>query len=79
MKAPNLIADAMVRGDDGRGLQRNPAFLDPALVGQQFVQPALDGLRDKTGALVFQLSPLPGPMLTQLPELLARLRAMLCG
>lgn len=79
VKAPNVIADAMVRGNDGRGLQRNPAFLDPALAVQQFVQPALDGLADKIGALVFQLSPLPGPMLARLPELLARLRAMLCA
>ena len=77
VKAPSAIADAMVRGDDGRGLQRNPTFLNPALAAQQFVQPALDGLRDKTGALVFQLSPLPGPVRAQLPELLARLRTML--
>lgn len=77
VKAPSLVADAMVRGEDGRGQQPNPAFLDPALAAQQFVQPALDGLGHKVGALVFQLSPLPGPMLAQLPDILERLRAML--
>ncbi|RZL64537.1 MAG: DUF72 domain-containing protein [Variovorax sp.] len=77
VKAPSLVADAMVRGEDGRGQQPNPAFLDPFLAAQQFVQPALDGLGAKVGALVFQLSPLPGPMLARLPHILERLRAML--
>jgi uncharacterized protein YecE (DUF72 family) len=77
VKAPGLVADALARGEDGRGMQPNPAFLDPALVAQDFVQPALDGLGAKVGALVFQLSPLPAPMLTQMPELLQRLRRML--
>lgn len=77
VKAPSLVADAMVRGEDGRGQQRNPAFLDPLVAAEQFVQPALEGLGAKLGALVFQLSPLPGPMLARLPEILERLRAML--
>ncbi len=79
VKAPSLVADAMVRGQDGRGQQPNPAFLDPVLAASQFVQPALDGLGDKVGALVFQLSPLPGPMLAQLPDILRRLHAMLAA
>lgn len=77
VKAPSLVADAMVRGEDGRGQQPNPAFLDPVLAVEQFVRPALDGLGHKLGALVFQLSPLPGPMLAQLPDILERLRTML--
>ncbi|CAN7434378.1 DUF72 domain-containing protein [Variovorax sp. LjRoot84] len=77
VKAPSVVADALVRGDDGRGMQPNPAFLDPALAVQDFVQPALDGLGAKIGALVFQLSPLPSSMLSQMPELLQRLRHML--
>ncbi|AMM26336.1 DUF72 domain-containing protein [Variovorax sp. PAMC 28711] len=77
VKAPSLVSAAMVRGEDGRGQQPNPAFLDPVLAVEQFVQPALDGLGHKLGALVFQLSPLPGPMLARLPELLERLRTML--
>ncbi|WP_431276512.1 DUF72 domain-containing protein [Variovorax ureilyticus] len=77
VKAPSLVADAMVRGEDGRGMQANPAFLDPALAATEFVQPALDGLGHKVGALVIQLSPLPGPMLARMPEVLERLGAML--
>ena len=79
VKAPSLVADAMVRAEDGRGEQPNPVFLDPALAAQQFVQPALDGLGDKIGALVFQLSPLQGSMLARMPEILQRLRAMLAA
>jgi len=77
VKAPSLVADAMVRDEEGRGQQANPAFLDPVLATRQFVQPALDGLGRKIGALVFQLSPLPGPMLARMPEVLERLRRML--
>ncbi|MBO9647281.1 MAG: DUF72 domain-containing protein [Variovorax sp.] len=77
VKAPSLVADAMVRGEDGRGMQANPAFLDPALAASEFVQPALDGLGHKIGALVFQLSPLPGPMLARMPEVLEKLGTML--
>lgn len=77
VKAPSLVADAMVRGEDGRGMQKNPAFLDAQLAAHEFVQPALDGLGQKVGALVFQLSPLPGAILVRMPEILERLRAML--
>ncbi|NMM79633.1 hypothetical protein B2J86_01580 [Acidovorax sp. SRB_14] len=77
VKAPSLVTDALVRGEDGRGRQANTAFLDPELALREFVQPALDGLGAKVGALVFQLSPLPLAQLDRWPALLRRLRAML--
>lgn len=77
VKAPSLVTDATVRSEGGRGMQANPAFLSPELAVQEFVQPALAGLGEKTGALVFQLSPLPGPLRARLPEVLAQLAAML--
>jgi uncharacterized protein YecE (DUF72 family) len=77
VKAPSLVTDAVVRAEDGRGMEANPAFLDPALAAMEFVQPALDGLGPKLGALVFQLSPLPAALLARLPEVLKRLGAML--
>ncbi len=77
VKAPSLVTDALVRAEDGRGREPNPAFLDPALALQEFVQPALEGLGHKLGALVFQLSPLPFHMLDRLPLQLQRLRALL--
>ena len=77
VKAPSHVTDALVRGEDGRGLQPNPAFLDPALATQDFVAPALAGLGHKVGALVFQLSPMPRHLLNNLPLVLQRLRTLL--
>lgn len=79
VKAPSLVADALVRAEDGRGMQANPAFLSPELAVSEFVQPALEGLGAKIGALVFQLSPLPPSWLARLPELLDRLARMLAA
>ena len=75
--APALVTDALVRGEQGQGRQPNTAFLDPVLAMQEFITPALAGLGDKVGALVFQLSPLPFSHLQRLPLLLERLRALL--
>lgn len=77
VKAPSVVTDALVRAEDGRGRQPNPAFLSPELARSECVEPALQGLGHKLGALVFQLSPLPLAQLTHMPHLLARLRAML--
>lgn len=77
VKAPSIVTDAMVRAEAGRALQPNPQFLNPELAVQEFVQPALEGLQHKIGALVFQLSPLTAQLLGQLPQVLERLRLML--
>jgi uncharacterized protein YecE (DUF72 family) len=77
VKAPALVCDAQLRGEDGRGRQPNPLFRDPTGAVNEFVLPALAGLGHKTGALVFQLSPLPFAQLQRLPLLLERLRALL--
>jgi uncharacterized protein YecE (DUF72 family) len=79
VKAPSLVCDALLRGSDGRGRQDNPTFLDPLLASTEFVEPALAGLGDKIGALVFQLSPLPPGWLARLDEVLDRLAAMLAA
>ena len=77
VKAPSLVTDALVRSEDGRGRQPNPAFLSPELARTECVEPALQGLGHKLGALVFQLSPLPLADLDRLPLLLQRLRTLL--
>ncbi|RAR85630.1 uncharacterized protein YecE (DUF72 family) [Paracidovorax anthurii] len=77
VKAPSLVTDALVRAEDGRGRAPNPAFLDATLAAREFVEPALQGLGRKTGALVFQLSPLPIAQLDRLPEAIDRLGALL--
>lgn len=77
VKAPSAVTDALVRRPDGRGYQANPSFLDAELAWRSFVQPALEGLGAKAGALVFQLSPLPAAQLQRWPALLQRLHALL--
>ncbi len=77
VKAPSLVADALRRDESGRGMQANPSFLNPDLAVRAYAEPALEGLRHKLGALVFQLSPVPDILLRDLPSLLRRLGAML--
>lgn len=77
VKAPALVTDALVRGEDGRGLQPNIRFLDPRHAVDDFVAPALAGLGERCGALVFQLSPLSAHWLHNIDRLLTRLDAML--
>ncbi|MGJ7578852.1 DUF72 domain-containing protein [Variovorax sp. RHLX14] len=77
VKAPSMVTDAVVRSEEGRGRQPNPAFLSPEIAVNDFVRPALEGLGEKLGALVFQLSPLPMQFLSDQSLLLEKLGAML--
>jgi uncharacterized protein YecE (DUF72 family) len=77
VKAPARVADAMERDETGRVLQPNPGFLDPERATLLFAEPALEGLRHKLGALVFQLSPLPEQVLREIPAFIPRLSTML--
>ncbi len=77
VKAPSAVTDALVRAEDGRGRQSNEAFLDPRLALTSFVEPAFEGLGEKTGALVFQLSPLPLDQVARMSEQMDRLWRML--
>ena len=77
VKAPSLVTDALVRTEDGRGREPNPAFLNPELALREFVEPALEGLGSKVGALVFQISPLPMALLDRMPQVLEQLRTLL--
>ena len=77
VKCPNVITDALVRDEAGKGQQRNPMFLEPDLAIPQFVQPTLQGLGHKLGVLVYQLSPLPWHVLEQPDVLFAQLARLL--
>jgi uncharacterized protein YecE (DUF72 family) len=77
VKAPSQVTDALVRDESGRGMQINPNFLNVELALSTFVEPALQGLGSKLGALVFQISPLPFAWLTQMPSMIARLHNLL--
>jgi uncharacterized protein YecE (DUF72 family) len=58
IKAPAAIADAALRGEDGRVLGDNADFLDPSLAFDIFVGPCMEGLGGKAGPLVFQVPPM---------------------
>jgi uncharacterized protein YecE (DUF72 family) len=77
VKAPASVTDATVRSETGRAVQENPVFLNAEIATREFIEPALDGLGTKLGVLVFQLSPLPLPLLARLDEVFERLRALL--
>jgi uncharacterized protein YecE (DUF72 family) len=77
VKAPSLVTDALVRDESGRGMRPNAHFLDAKQAVQMFVEPAVEGLGRKLGALVFQISPLSGAWLARMPELIDRLHQLL--
>lgn len=77
VKAPSLVTDALLRSESGRGQQPNPLFMDPTIALQDFIEPAYEGLGQRIGALVFQISPLPGPLLARMNEAFDRLHALL--
>lgn len=77
VKAPSLVTDALVRDESGKGMRTNPHFLNAEEAVQMFVEPALEGLGSKLGALVFQISPLPGAWFAHMPRLIDRLHLLL--
>jgi uncharacterized protein YecE (DUF72 family) len=77
VKAPGRVTDALRRDDAGRGREPNPGFLDVDAAIAGFVAPAVEGLGERLGTLLFQFSPLPAPMLADVPAWVARLRAFL--
>ena len=77
VKAPSSVTDATVRGNNGVPAGDNPAFLDARIAIDEFVQPCIDGLGAKAGALVFQISPLPDAMIVDPAAFLERLSAFL--
>ncbi|CAM4243025.1 DUF72 domain-containing protein [Comamonas aquatilis] len=79
VKCPAGVTDAQVRSEDGKPHQSNPAFLDPRLAVECFVEPTLEGLGEKLGVLVFQLSPLPWSWLSRPGALLEKLGVMLAA
>ena len=75
VKAPAIVCDAVIRDEEGRGKVPNPHFLDTAVAAREFVVPCLEGLKDKAGPLVFQVSPLPRGLVEDGSLLVERLAA----
>jgi uncharacterized protein YecE (DUF72 family) len=55
----------------------NPRWLDPAFASEFVVRPALEGLGDRLGVLLFQFPPLPRHEVGDAPALAARVGAFL--
>lgn len=72
VKAPALLTDAL-RREQGRAVAPNPSFLDPAVGLPLCAVPAAEGLGDRLGVLVLQLSPLPAAWLAAPDRLIDRL------
>jgi uncharacterized protein YecE (DUF72 family) len=79
VKAPAAVSDAAVRDERGRATRRNEGFLDARWAIDQFVCPALEGLGDRAGPLVFQLSPLPREFAFDPPAFAARIHHFLAA
>lgn len=77
VKAPSVVTDPLLRAEFGKGASTNPYFLDPVQALTSFIEPALEGLQHKLGALVFQISPLPAQWLNQMPRLIEQLHRLL--
>lgn len=77
VKAPSQTCSARLRASGGRGQRENPDFLNPELAIREFVAPALEGLGERLGALVFQISPLPRHLLADIPALIERIGSLL--
>lgn len=74
VKAPSQVSDAMLRAPgSGAALRENPLFLDPEAALSLCVRPAVAGLGEKLGVLVWQISPLPRRWLDDEASFLHRL------
>jgi uncharacterized protein YecE (DUF72 family) len=79
VKAPAAVTDAVMRSERGRAVGENPRFLDAALALESFVRPALEGLGDTVGPLVFQFSPLGRALTSDLARFIERLHGFLAA
>ncbi|GMU83879.1 MAG: hypothetical protein AMXMBFR47_37490 [Planctomycetota bacterium] len=79
VKAPELclIPRFHARNRQGQPTGVNPRFLDPAFAADLIVRPAVDGLGDRLGPIVFQFTPLDLRDLGGVNALLERLRTFL--
>ena len=77
IKAPAFITDELRRDDAGKGIEMNPRFLDAEAAVAEFVKPAISGLGQKAGPLVFQFSPLSRRTLSDVPAFCKRLHSFL--
>ena len=78
VKASQRCTFLSLREGPGRGaIRENPRFLDPSFARDAVVAPAVEGLGDRLGTLLFQFPPLPRAETRDPPRFAARLSAFL--
>jgi uncharacterized protein YecE (DUF72 family) len=77
VKAPDLITGAQRRDEKGKPVEWNTYHLDASLAIDQYISPAMEGLKEKLGCLVFQFSPLPRAWLADKANWIERLEKFL--
>lgn len=77
VKATASITDAVVRKERGMPGEANPCFLDADLARREFIEPCVQGLEHKAGALVFQFPPLPDAWIADPSAFVERLQQFL--
>lgn len=65
VKAPQQVTDAVLRDVKGRPTGLNPDFLNPELAKDIFVDPVIEGLKQKAGPLIFEMPPIPRALLRE--------------
>ena len=63
LKAPASVTDCIIRDEKGRFKLINNDFLNVRMAMHDFVYPVINGLGEKAGPMIFQLAPIPKPML----------------
>lgn len=81
VKAPELclIPRFHARNRQSQPAGVNPRFLDPGFASELIVRPALDGLGERLGPIIFQFTPLELRDVGGINALLERLRTFLLG
>jgi uncharacterized protein YecE (DUF72 family) len=80
IKAPAVVTDAVTRASghaSGQSATVNPRFLDADYASERFVLPALEGLGEKAGPLVFQFAPMPSNLTRDAHALIERIAEFL--
>jgi uncharacterized protein YecE (DUF72 family) len=80
VKAPQAFTDPVVRqAGSGVAARDNASFLDAAAAAVSFVRPALTGLGDAAGPLVFQFPPLGRRLVANVRRMAGRVAAFLAA
>ena len=76
VKAPQIVCDSVLRDHTGRPMHANPDYLNAVRALEEFVLPAVEGLGNKAGVLVFEMPNIPRHALIERPAQYAAIATM---